>query len=215
MKKIKSLTAILAITALIITGCGITAPTKKPARESIEAENTESEEMIQTDTNSETTEDGQDENQIDLIYTFEDPSEPIVFDYPNLKCIEEGTSRVFKNSKYVIVYCRDNGNCELEDIPDALSEKFYYATDIHLTAPFESFQIEETALMSVSGQEVLQINGYVVVKRSGGTLVNLPMQGYTFIKDDLICELIAVLNEENNETDQLEIHQKPIVLKHL
>lgn len=201
MKKILEI-AVISGMVFVLSACG-----NNSLKDNEVNSDFESEEMIQTDTNSETTVNGQDENKIELIYTFKDAGKPVVFDYPNLKSIEEATSNVFKNSKYVIVYCRDTGNCELKDIPEALSEDFYNATDIHLTAPFESFLIEETTPMSVSEQEMLQINGYVVVKRSGGTLVNLPMQGYTFIKDDLICELIAVLNEENNETDQLEMEE--------
>lgn len=145
------------------------------------------------------------DSKVELMFTFKDPSKPVVFDYPNLKCIEEGTSRVFKNSKYVIVYCRENGNCDMKEIPDALSEKFYNSTDIHLTAPFDSFLIEKTDVLDISGQEVLQLNGDVIVKRGDGTLVNLPMQGYSFVKDDTIYELIAVLREETNDANQAEM----------
>jgi len=161
--------------------------------------------VTQTDENPVNNDDISDDLDVDLLYTFEDPSKPVVFDYPNMKCVEEGTSRIFKNSKYVIVYCRDSGNCNLEDIPNSLSEKFYNSTDIHLTAPFDSFDIKDTNSLKIKDQELLQIGGCVVVKRGDGTLVNLPMKGYTFVKDDAIFELIAVLSEESNDENQVEM----------
>lgn len=201
MKRLLVIVLTLCI-VLSFSACG-----SKDKNDDVANANSGNNATTQTDTSSETADNKQDESKVDLMYTFEDPSKPVVFDYPNLKCIEEGTSRVFKNSKYVMVYCRDTGNCELKDIPNTLSEKFYNSTDTHLIAPFESFSIEKTDSISVSNQNVLQINGYVVVKRGDGSLVNLPMQGYTFIKEDTICELIAVLNEETNDTNQSEMEE--------
>lgn len=144
---------------------------------------------------------------VDLIYTFKDPSKPVAFDYPNLKVIEEGTSRVFKNSKYVIVYCRDSGEKELQDIPPALGDKFGYAVNTHITGSFSSFDIAKTDNMKVNGTDVLAIKGVIVSAYSDGSTVDLPMLGYTFIKDGMICELIGVLPDGENDADQAEMEK--------
>ena len=162
---------------------------------------------IQGETNSETSDKKQDENKINLMYTFEDPSKPVVFDYPNLKCIEEGTSRIFKNSKYVMVYCRDSGNCDLKDIPNTLSEKFGRAVNTHIEGSFSTFNLTETKNIQINGIDVLLAKGSLVATYDSGNKINLPLCGYTFAKDEMIYELIAILSEETNDVNQKEMEQ--------
>lgn len=200
MKKIL-ITILIMCLLTTATACGAKDDTGKDKN----IKSTENNVQSTTGISSDKTDEVKDNKGIELIYTFKDPGNPVAFDYPNLKSIEEATSQVFKNSKYIIVYCTDTGDCELKDIPTSLSENFYHATDIHLTAPFDSFSIEKTNSLKVGEQELLQINGHVVVKRSAGTLVNLPMQGYTFKKDGVLYELIGVLNEESNPENQAEM----------
>lgn len=144
-------------------------------------------------------------NNIDLIYTFKDPSKPVAFDYPNLKSIEEGTSRIFKNSRYVIAYCRDTKEAELKDIPMELSEKFSIATSTHLIGTFNSFTVKESKEMNINGIKVLMIKGLLVAEFDDGSKVNYPMQGYTFEKAGMIVELIGFINEESNDANQKEM----------
>ncbi len=144
-------------------------------------------------------------NNIDLVYTFKDPSKPVAFDYPNLKSIEEGTSQIFKNSKYVIAYSREEKNAELKDIPMQLLEKFKYITRTHIEGTCASISVEETKEMKVNETSILEIKGHIISEYDDGTRLNLPMKGYTFKKEDTIFQLIGFINEEANENNQKEM----------
>ncbi len=146
-------------------------------------------------------------NNIDLIYTFKDPSKPVAFDYPNLKSIEEGTSQIFKNSRYVIAYCRETKEAELKDIPTELSEKFSRTISTHLIGDFNSFSIKESKEMNINNIKVLMIKGLLVAEFDDGSKVNYPMQGYTFKKSGMIVELIGFINEETNDTNKKEMEK--------
>lgn len=144
-------------------------------------------------------------NDIHLIYTFKDPSKPVAFDYPNLKSIEEGTSQIFKNSRYVIAYCRDTKAAELKDIPMELSEKFSRATSSHLIGTYNSLSIKESKEININDIKVLMIKGLLIAEFGDGSKVSYPMQGYTFEKAGMIVELIGFINEESNDTNQKEM----------
>lgn len=161
----------------------------------------------QTEETSKATENTQSNNGIDLMYTFKDPSKPVAFDYPNMKSIEEGTSQVFKNSKFLIVYCRNTKQVTLNNVVEVLSEKFGTATRTHLEGTFESFSVTKTESKTINQTEVLMVEGVVVAKYDDGTSILLPMRGYTFAKGDVVCELIAVLNEESNAANQEEMNK--------
>ena len=152
-------------------------------------------------------EESTDKNEIELIYTFEDPSKPVVFDYPNMRVIEEGTSRVFANSKFVVVYCRDAKQAALNDILGELSGKFKSATRTHLEAFFDSYSLTKTETKRINQTDVLLVEGVIVAKYSSGDTIQLPMRGYTFAKGDAICQLVAILNEEENAADQAEMEK--------
>lgn len=161
----------------------------------------------QPETSSDQQDDVKNDDGIDLMYTFKDPSKPVAFDYPNMKCIEETTSRVFKTSKYIIVYCRDSKKSELGNIPTELIEDFKSATSTHLEGTFDSFSLTNTEEKTINQTDTLLVKGYVVSKYDDGSTINLPMRGYTFAKGDVVCELIAVLNEETNDANQEEMEK--------
>lgn len=148
-----------------------------------------------------------DKTKIDLIYTFKDPINPVAFDYPNFKSIEEGTSQIFKNSKYVIAYCCDSGTADLKDIPNALSEKFGRFINTHIKGSFSSLNINKTEEIKINGTDVLLVKGTLVAVYDDGSTINLPMCGYTFAKGEKIYELIAILSEESNDVNQNEMEQ--------
>lgn len=154
------------------------------------------------------------EIEVELNNTFKDEDACIAFDYPDLTCIEEGDSHIFKNDKFTIVYCHStvSRRCELKDIPSKLWEKFYNATEAHLFAPCDSIFIDKVSDIISPGEDYFQINGYIVVKQGDGTSVSLPMQGYTFMTNDSICELIAVLTEGSNEAAQIEMEQTVVAM---
>lgn len=166
---------------------------------------TETENIPQEGITSDETGNTNEESRIDLMYTFEDARKPVVFDYPNSKLIEEGTSRVFKNSKYIIVYCKDNKQVELNKIIDELTENFKSATSTHLEGEFDSFSITNTEKKTVNQTDLLLVNGKVIAKYDDGSSIQLPLYGYTFARDDAVFELLAVLNEETNDPNQKEM----------
>lgn len=152
-------------------------------------------------------EDPADKNEIELIYTFKDAGEPVVFDYPNMRVISEGTSRIFKNSKFVVAYCKETKQAALGDILNELSSKFEMATGTHIEGTFDSYSVTRTENKRVNQTDVLLVEGFVVAKYSSGNTIELPMRGYTFAKGDMICQLVAVLNEEENAADQAEMEK--------
>lgn len=161
----------------------------------------------QTQVSTNATEETQDDNGVKLMYTFKDSSKPVAFDYPNMKSIEEGTSQVFKNSKFMIVYTRDSKQTDLGGIIDELSEKFKTATSTHLIGEFDSFVVNKSAEKTINQTTVLLVEGHVVAKFNDGSSANYPMRGYTFAKGDVVCELIAVLSEQANNANQEEMEK--------
>lgn len=161
----------------------------------------------QTDEPTKATEETQGNNGVDLMYTFKDPSKPVAFDYPNMKLIEEATSRVFKNSKFMLVYSRDTKQVDLSEVLNTLSEEFKNATSSHLIGQFDSFSVSNSEKKTVNQTEVLLVEGTVTAKFDDGTSVKYPMRGYTFAKGDVVCQLIAVLSEESNATNQEEMNK--------
>ncbi len=159
---------------------------------------------VQTDSFVEQTDTGEKDG-IDLVYTFKDPSKPVAFDYPNFKSIEEGTSQVFKNSEYVIVYCRDSINTELNNVINELKEKFKNATRTHIEGTCDSFDIVTSEKKEINGIEMLLVNGSLIAKYDDNSTIKLPLHGYTFAKGDTVYELIAVLNDESNNSGQEEM----------
>lgn len=147
------------------------------------------------------------ESEIDLTYTFEDPSVDIAFDYPDLECIEEGSSQIFKHSRFVIAYTKDFKAAELQEIPTELIEKCKDATDAYLPGTLKSFKISNSKTIEINGTGVLMIKGLFVSEVSTGRNVNLPMQGYTFAMDGAICQMVAVLYDEATEDDLYEMQR--------
>lgn len=202
MKKI--LVTLLMISLLVsLAACGTNDTPNTENNTPSTSESTPS----QTDEPTKATEEAQGNSGIDLMYTFKDPSKPVAFDYPNMKSIEEGTSQVFKNSKFLIVYCRDTKQATLNNVVQELSEKFGTATRTHLEGTFDSFSVTKTENKTINQTDVLLVEGVVVSKYDDGTSIQLPMRGYTFAKGDVVCELIAVLNEESNTTNQEEMNK--------
>lgn len=205
MNKMKKILVTLLVICLLasLTACGTNDTPSTGNNTPSTSEST----PPQTEEPTKATENTQGNNGIDLMYTFKDPSKPVAFDYPNMKSIEEGTSQVFKNSKFLIVYCRDTKQAALNDVIGELSEKFSNATRTHLEGTFESFSVTKTENKTINQTEVLLVEGVVVAKYDDGTSIQLPMRGYTFAKGDVVCELIAVLNEESNVANQEEMNK--------
>ena len=200
----KGLMIILTVCLMVaFTACG----DKEKKADNTGKTSVENDLIIQSEGNSKTEEKNPDKSKIDLTYTFKDPGKPVVFDYPNLKCIEEGTSQIFMNSKYVIAYCRDSINADLADIPTAMSEKFGSVVNSYIEGSFASFDVAETKEMDINGVVVLMVKGTLVATYDDGSEINLPMKGYTFSKEDMVCELIAVLSEESNDKNQTEMEE--------
>lgn len=149
----------------------------------------------------------EENNDVKLVYTFKDPSKPVAFDYPNLKSIEEGTSHIFKNARYIIAYCRDVKGANLKDIPTELFEEFKTTTSSHMNGTFSSFEINETKEMNINNVKVLMIKGHIISRYDDGSTIDLPMKGYAFEKDGIIVELIGYINEENNDDNQKEMEK--------
>lgn len=200
----KFLVALLMIGLLTsLVACGINDAPSTENNTPSTSESTSS----QTDEPTKAPEDTQSDNGVDLMYTFKDPSKPVAFDYPNMKLIEEATSRVFKNSKFMIVYSRDTKQMDLSEVLTALSEEFKNATSSHLIGQFDSFSVSTSEKKTVNQTEVLLVEGYVTAKFDDGTSVKYPMRGYTFAKGDVVCQLIAILSEESNAANQEEMNK--------
>lgn len=197
MKKI-ILSAISIILMFSMVSCGSSS--------TVENTSVQNNTTAQSNVNSTTENITQTTSDIDLIYTFEDPGYPIVFDYPEMKCIEEATSQIFKRGNFVISYCRDKKTCDINDITTELAKEYADATDHHILGDSESFDIKETKEMTINGVKVLRIDGNLVSVYDSGDKVMLPMRGYTFAKGENICELIAVLNKsEPNAEEKAEM----------
>lgn len=153
----------------------------------------------------ETTDSG--ENRAADVDTFQDPSEAVAFDYLGLKCIEEGTSRAFMGNGYNVFYCKESAEMALEEIPQALSQKFGYASSAYLAANYDSIVVEGTEEIAVNAQKILRIDGYIDAHNYDESKVKLPMRGYTFAKDGYVFELIAVLDYEVDDEKQEEMIQ--------
>ncbi len=165
------------------------------------------------------TSESKDNNGIDLmythtdLYTFKEGIPAIEFDYPNLKSIGEGLTRIFKNNKFVIAYTRSSergkvyDDIDLIDIPDELSESFAWAIDTHFTPDFSSFSIDEQEEKEINGTEVLMIKGKLVATYMSGTVVEYPMKGYTFTKNGTIFQMIGMLSDESNDEYQEEMEK--------
>lgn len=197
MKKIFTF-LITLLMVISMTACGgnndTNTPDKKQSSENIES--------TDGNTTTEQKDDTVEKNDIELMYTFKDPGQPVAFDYPNLKSIEEGTSQVFKNSKYIIVYCRDEKKVELDAIVDTLTEKFKMATSTHLKGEFDSFAIDSSESTKLGDVDALIINGSVIQKYDDGSTIKLPIRGYVFSKGGIACEVIGSINEELNESNK-------------
>ena len=154
------------------------------------------------DTSSVTSkEDNTEKKDDELIYTFEDPAYNVVFDYPNMQVIEKNTSRVFrKTAKYIIVYCRDEGEVALSDIPNKLQEKFTYATSTYVFGDADGFNFNKQTEIDVNGTKALEVLGEVLLCDSDGNKESNSMVGYTFCKDGCSCELIGIVTDEDDGT---------------
>ena len=150
---------------------------------------------------------GSGEKSAPNVNTFQDPGEAVAFDYSGLKCIEEGTSRAFMGIGYNVFYCKESGEMALEEIPQALSQKFGYASSTYLAADYDSIVVEDTEEITVGDQKVLRLDGYIDAHYYDESKVRLPMRGYTFAKDGYVFELIAVLDYEVNDEKQEEMIQ--------
>lgn len=200
MKKLSTI-LITLLMVISMTACGGNNDTNTPDTK----QSSENIESTDGNTTTEQKDDTAEKNDIELMYTFKDPGYPVAFDYPNLKCIEEGTSRVFKNSKYIIVYCRDEKKVELDAIVDTLTEKFKMATSTHLAGEFDSFAIDSSESTKLGDVDALIINGSVIAKYLDGSTIKLPIRGYVFSKGDVVCEVIGTINEESNDVNQAEM----------
>ena len=165
------------------------------------------------------TSESKDNNGIDLmythtdLYTFKEGIPAIEFDYPNLKSIGEGLTRIFKNNKFVIAYTRSSergkvyDDIDLIDIPDELSESFARGVSTHILGDFTSFKIDEQEEKEINGTEVLMIKGHIVGSWSDGSTDTYPMKGYTFTKNGTIFQMIGFLNEKSNDEYQAEMEK--------
>lgn len=197
MKKI-ILSAISIILMFSMVSCGSSS--------TVENTSVQNNTTAQSNVNSTTENITQTTSDVDLIYTFKDPRYPIAFDYLEMKCIEETTSRIFKRGNFVISYCRDKKTCDINDITTELAKEYASASRTHLKAYFKEFDIEKKQEMVINQTKDLQIDGKIVAYFDSGTEITLPMRGYTFAKGESICELIAVLNKsEPNAEEKAEM----------
>ena len=145
----------------------------------------------------------------DALYTFEDS---IVFDYPNLKVINEALTQIFKNNKFVIAFTHNElgkvyDDIDLIDIPDELSKSFARGVSTHILGDFTSFKIDEQEEKEINGTKVLMIKGKLVATYMSGTVVEYRMKGYTFTKNGTIFQMIGILPDEINDEFQDEMEK--------
>lgn len=140
-------------------------------------------------------------DDIEFFGTFEDPSYPVVFDYPVCRLTEEGYSRIFARNGYVVVYCKDAGDAALTDINTQLTDQFVKNAEDYINGYFDSFSITSSEEKTVNGTDALMIDGALIGKYDDGNTISSPMHGYTFSKGGAICELLGIVNDE--PTDEL------------
>lgn len=199
----KLLVIMTSLMLVSLTGC----TTKKDTNISEQNKSTEKKQVLQTEPDTSTEDASVNEGNIDLIYTFKDPSYPVAFDYPNIKLVEEGTSMIFKKNNYLVIYCRDSKQAELNNVVAELTKKFQLATTTYLNGEFDSFTTVYSESKTINDTEVLMVEGAVVTKYDDGSSIELPMYGYTFSKGDVICEILGVLNERTDEVQQEDMEK--------
>ena len=141
-------------------------------------------------------------NGIEMEYTFGDTWKDVFFDYPQLHVIEENTSTVFKNSKYVIAYSTKESTVEDTVITEELLPDFQYATKTHILGKIESLKITSEKEIKIGDYELLQIDGSAVIIHSDESKSESLIHGYTFKYDNAIFELIGISRDGSNEYNE-------------
>lgn len=151
-------------------------------------------------------------DDIEWFGTFKDVNNPVAFDYPECRTIEEGYSEVFSFDGYYIVYCVEQKQAELDGIISELSEQFAKNTTSHLTGTFDSFLVNSSEETTINGTDALELDGEVLSHYDDGTQINSVMHSYTFAKSDAICGLIGYVDMSDTYADSREENEVTIVI---
>lgn len=199
MKRVLALLMSIAM-LLCFVACGDDDGKKEEASNINQAENPEPS-TAKVESNKET----EAKPNSSLSYTFKVPGEPVVFDYPSMRVIEAGTSRVFEALDFMGVFSMEYVTAELEEIPQILSLNFDLATGACLTGEFEAIVVEKTERLEINGTEVLVFDGYVHSAYDTGEQLHLPMHGYAFVKGSVICQLLGVMHSQEDAKAEAEM----------
>lgn len=161
-----------------------------------EPSNTESE---QTSSNKETNDSTSPEN-IQLQGTYKVPMENIYVDVPQFQEIEEGLTEVFieRGIKYVAITA--NWKAEASSLEDAHEKCFEKFADnmANYQGGINSISITNSQKKTINGVEMIRFEGKI--NYGTDTKMDGYAVGYTFIMDNIPCEIIGSVIENDQSS---------------